>query len=156
MKSWFEYEYGYLVVDKENLYFTNTGNGSELRSLKEIPFGEKRIKRKHPFWFLGAMVLPFCYLLYEMGSTVQSFIVMACFLGVFYFVYKYLKREMGISMWIPLKRIDSIEIRADFAEISYRDQEEEIRSVSLDKIENDGIEMLLQLKSLSSDTQLDL
>ena len=152
MKSWFEYEYGYLVFDKENLYFTNTGNGSEIRNLKELPYGKSRVKRKHPFYFLGAMVLPFCYLLYEMGSTVQSFIVMACFLGVFYFVYKYLKREMGISMWILLNRIESIEISSDFAEISYRDNAEEIRFVSLDKIEFEGIELLTQLKSTHADT----
>lgn len=153
MKSWFEYEYGYLNVDKENMYFTNTGNGSELRILKETPFGKKRAKKKNPLLFLGAMVFPFCYFLFDMGLTAQSIIVMVCFLGVFYFVYKYLKTEMGISMWIPLDRIELIEINAEFAEISYRDAQEQIQSVSLDKIGKDGIEVLTRLKASSSQTE---
>ncbi|MDW3647085.1 MAG: hypothetical protein R8P61_08485 [Bacteroidia bacterium] len=150
MKSWFEYEYGYLNVDAENMYFTNTGNGSELRTLKEMPFGKKVGKKKHPFLFLGSMVFPFCFFLFDMGLTGQSITVMACFLLVFYFVYNYLKKDMGISMWIPLERIELIEIKTNFARISYRDPQEQVQSVPLDKIGKDGIEILTRLKSHSS------
>lgn len=146
MKSWFQYEYGYLNVDKENMYFTNTGNGSELRMLKELPFGKKRVKRKNPFLFYWSLVFPFCYFLYDEGLTAQSVTVMVAFLLVFSFVYKYLRTEMGISMWIPFNRIQQISITVDFAEITYLDPVDYIQSVELDKVEKDGILYLTELR----------
>lgn len=35
MKEWFKYEFGYVNIDSENLYLTNSGNWSETRDLPE-------------------------------------------------------------------------------------------------------------------------
>ena len=35
MKEWFKYEFGYVNIDSENLYLTNTGNWSETKTLTE-------------------------------------------------------------------------------------------------------------------------
>ena len=35
MKHWFKYEFGYVNIDSEYLYFTNTGNWSEVQEIKE-------------------------------------------------------------------------------------------------------------------------
>jgi hypothetical protein len=35
MKEWLKHKHGYLNIDEKNLYFTKTGNWSEIADLKE-------------------------------------------------------------------------------------------------------------------------
>jgi hypothetical protein len=35
VKEWFTHEYGFVNIDTENIYFTNTGNWSETKDLEE-------------------------------------------------------------------------------------------------------------------------
>ena len=35
MKQWFKYEFGFVNLDSENFYLTNSGNWSETENLKE-------------------------------------------------------------------------------------------------------------------------
>ena len=146
MKSWFQYEYGYINVDKDNIYFTNTGNGSELRRLKEIPFGQNISNRLGPYTFMGIIAVPSFYFIRNLDFTFRSFLIVAAIFTAIYFAYQYLKREKGVSMWIPMDRLENISIEKDFVEVSFLNKHKKIQSIELDKVEKDGLKFWYQLR----------
>ena len=46
MKEWFKYEYVYVNIDTESIYFTNSGNWSETKNLKEKGVQKSNTQRK--------------------------------------------------------------------------------------------------------------
>lgn len=153
MKSWFAYEYGYINVDRDNVYFTNTGNGSELRRLKEIPFGQNISNRLDPYTFIGIISAPTFYFMIDLDYTFRSVLILSAIFTAIYFAYQYLKREKGVSMWIPMDRLTNIDIELDFVEVSYLNVHGKIKSIELDKVEKDGIKFWSQLReSLNLET----
>ena len=153
MKSWFAYEYGYINVDRDNVYFTNTGNGSELRRLKEIPFGQNISNRLDPYTFIGIISVPTFYFMIDLDYTFRSVLILSAIFTAIYFAYQYLKREKGVSMWIPMDRLTNIDIEVDFVEVSYLNVHGKIKSIELDKVEKDGIKFWSQLReSLNLET----
>lgn len=36
MKKWFKYEYGFVNIDEDYIYLTNTGNWSDTKDLQEL------------------------------------------------------------------------------------------------------------------------
>ena len=153
MKSWFAYEYGYINVDRDNVYFTNTGNGSELRRLKEIPFGQNISNRLDPYTFIGIISVPTFYFMIDLDYTFRSVLILSAIFTAIYFAYQYLKREKEVSMWIPMDRLTNIDIELDFVEVSYLNVHGKIKSIELDKVEKDGIKFWSQLReSLNLET----
>ncbi|MEL6255482.1 MAG: hypothetical protein AAFR87_25985 [Bacteroidota bacterium] len=146
MKSWFKYEYGYININKSNIYFTNTGNGSELRRLKEVPFGKDISNTRDPFAFLGVISVPIYYYIIDLEFTLKSVLIVSGIFTAVYFAFQYLKRERGVSLWIPMDSLENIQIELDFVEVSYLNVHGNIKSIELDKVEKDGIKFWAQLK----------
>ena len=92
MKDWFKYEFGYVNLDAENLFLTNTGNWSETDGLlekgveKENKFRKFRIQL---FLVIVALLFVILYLNNMMSDTL-SLIFLVILPVAYYFLYKYL------------------------------------------------------------------
>lgn len=142
MTAWFQYEYGFINIDDEYLYFTNTGNGSEIRAIKEKSGGtSKRVDNNAPKAFLFLFLL-FCGLTYLLFILLSATILMLgamipCFI-LCYKVYQYMRNELGPSFLIPQANIQAIILEEDHAHIQYLDHKGLVKEISIEKIGERG------------------
>lgn len=111
MKEFFKYSNGYININDENLFMTNSGNWSETLELQEK--SPKSIRRN---WLKGMKFYIFFFLLFggfllsitfEEGSERILPIGLVLLIII---VYKYFSNEIGNTYKIPLEKIKNIEI----------------------------------------------
>ena len=149
MKDWFKYQNGYVNIDDENLYLTNTGNWTVISSCQEKSKSSISKNNRRKWWigsFLyGAIVLS---ILIFIGGLIEGHfpigLLLLCSLGC-YFLYKYMQKDLGTKYKIPLSKIGKIEFEGEATKIVFRNaigtQDEEI----LMNVEGKGIEILKML-----------
>jgi hypothetical protein len=105
MKYFFKYGAGYINIDTDNLYITNSGNWQETYDLKEkskesTAENNRRIARMNSFVYVIFVITGFV-----MFKTLSSNSVYFKFIFVLpviaYFVYQYFKSETGKRYRIP-------------------------------------------------------
>jgi len=111
MKEYFKYKKGFVNIDDENLYLTNSGNWQEARNLQEKSsktIRANRIKKnKFTLYFYILLGLGVLSLFYQISNEKSVRIpIVICGLG--FAVYRYMIRETGNAYKIPLHKIDSI------------------------------------------------
>ena len=113
MKHFFKYGTGYINIDSENLFITNTGNWQETLDLKEKSKESKaennrRIARMNSFVYVL-----FGIAIFVMLKTVSTDSIYFKFIFVLpaiaFFVYRYFKSGTGKRYKIPLLKIESVE-----------------------------------------------
>lgn len=112
MKEYFKYKYGYINIDDENLYLTNSGNWQEARETEEKSHSNeneniRRITHMKSFVFvvIGGITI---YLIREIQNIKVNLGIIAIALGIAYKVYNYFSSEFGGRYRIPLQKIQSI------------------------------------------------
>jgi methionyl-tRNA synthetase len=68
MKTWFKYEYGYVNLDSDTLYLTNSGNWSETTTLSEKTkeITQKNDTKNYKYVsFLVSIIAFFCVLFFN-------------------------------------------------------------------------------------------
>ncbi len=125
MNSCFPYTFGYINLDSENLYLSNTGNISELKALRrrgeELPFTSKWRKIIIFALFLAgplslARVVP--QISYENFLRIAFWAVL---LYIFIAVW-FIRRELGPRYFIPLKEIIRLEEKSKGLIIHFRNK----------------------------------
>lgn len=150
-KQYFKYGSGYVNIDSENLYLTNSGNWQEASELKEkSPKSQKqnnsRIAGNNFFMFMLYTIVVF-YIIFSKEHKFLKFIGGLIVLAVF--VHKYFKPEMGKRYKIPLSKIESIKYSEKRITIHFRNEANEADKESIDNVDPKGIEILQDLKLLS-------
>lgn len=144
MKEWFKYEFGYVNVDAENLYLTNSGNWSDTKKLKEKAKNNKTKKRSS---IIGFLILVFCLFLFMIykSSTIDTIGVTLFILALGYKLYLYLKFEIGPQFRIPIAKISEMKIDEKSVEIYFLDGDGVYSSFLLEKVEEKGKNILNSL-----------
>ncbi|AUC74509.1 hypothetical protein [Olleya sp. Bg11-27] len=151
MKEWFKYEFGYVNIDSEYLYLTNTGNWSEISSLNEKA---KRIANKNDnkssriLFFLIVIACFFGFLLYKnilSGKVSLTLIFLTVFGG--YKLYEYMKTEIGWKFKIPIKKITEIKTNDRNIELVFLNGENISDFHKLNRIDEKGIDIINKLKN---------
>ncbi|WP_417351107.1 hypothetical protein [Flavobacterium alkalisoli] len=149
-KQYFKYGSGYVNIDSENLYLTNSGNWQEARDLKEK---SPKTKRQNSSRILGnniflfivfASVLIGGFFLLERGRIFLGGVVLL------FFVLRYFQPEMGNRYKIPLSKIESIELFEKGITIHFRNETNETDKESIDNVDPKGFEILTQMNLLKS------
>lgn len=120
MKTWFQYEYGYVNLDDKNIYFTNTGNWSDTIDLPE--FTPKTNKKTNSTVILGlfALAAVFIYLFMLNILSNQFSIGLLALLGFGgYFTYNYMKTEIGANFKLPYQKLIELERNGDNIDLSF-------------------------------------
>lgn len=153
MRVWFKYEFGFINIDDNNLYLTNTGNWSETKDLKENTCGDSskasnRRKGKAMIYFIifgSILLLAFLtHLILSSFNPISLIVLVGIPLGA-YMSYQYMKTELGNSYCIPLQKISYINIGEKKIVIHFLDKDSADCSESLVNVSEDGLEQLKRL-----------
>ena len=146
IKDWFRYEFGYVNIDAENIYLTNSGNWSETKLLAEknkhnIKKSQRKAFSKKTFLYVS--VLLFGLLLLLNFSNIHSGVLLPILL-VFggYYLYQDYKPELGLSFLIPLKKLITIEINNEEVVLHFTNADGEHDYIELKKVTPQGILIL--------------
>ncbi len=152
MKEYFKYKYGYINVDDENLYLTNSGNWQEARETEEkTRANENRNNRRivaikiFVYVVLGAICI---FVLKNLGKPSVGFgvIGLAIFLG--YRVYKVFSKKFGSRYRIPLQKITKISAQGTVGlRIDFLNANNEPDFEIIEEPEFRGRDFLLELKT---------
>lgn len=152
MKEYFKYKKGFVNIDDENLYLTNSGNWQEARNLQEKSSktirANKIKKNKFKLYFYILLGLGILSLFYQLsnGKSVRIPIV---FCGLGFAVYRYMIRETGNVYKIPLQKIDSISLIETNVTIHFLDENSEETTEFISEVDSKGISLLQQHFSIT-------
>lgn len=156
MKQYFKYAHGYINIDTENLFLTNTGNWQETRELKEKSPETKRknaqrIGRMQAFVFTALCAFGgFVYCMFDNKSVSLTFIGLMA-IGA-YSLLNYFKPEFGNCYKIPLSKIESITpYEKSGLKISFRNEANEPDFEIMEGVDAKGITILTDLKMIKYD-----
>lgn len=149
MKEYFKYQCGYVNIDDENLFITNTGNWSETRTMNEKSSDEIKVNKRRK-----AKTEIIVYLLFIAGII---FIIEAfsdwdtssfTIFGSLFFlrkVYDYFKDDLGNKYKVPRSKITSIHINKNELMIEFLNLDGELDTETLKKVEEKGIKIMKRL-----------
>ena len=152
MKEWFKYEFGYVNIDSENLFLTNSGNWSETKNLTEKT---KKVSDKNDnksSSIIGFIIIVFCvfaFMIYKSfisGKIGLTLIFIT--IGGGYKFYQYLKTEIGAKFRIPLEKITEINVLEKSVEIKFFDGEGLKVNYILNNIDEKGKNIMNTVKNI--------
>lgn len=150
MREYFKYEFGYINIDEENLYLTNSGNWSEVKNLSE-KYSKKYIhqnaRRIRIIAFFVICIILFAYLFISNLFRTHLAIGLVV-LG--YFLYRYLQSDMGQSFLIPINKIDSIEKSEKNLVLSFRNKENSFETIIIKNTDGKSEQIIKKFSSLHS------
>lgn len=149
MKEYFKYANGFVNINDENLFLTNSGNWSETHELLEK--SSKSIKQNnfkgfkiYIFLFVIACLIVLILLKSKKGSIPFGIILLG--LGVF----AYMKRETGKRYKIPISKIISVTIIENSAKIIFFNENNNEDFEELYGIDAKGLGVLKELNHVIS------
>lgn len=153
-KHYFKYDSGYINIDEENLYLTNSGNWQETKELKEKSSKTKKQNSSRQNWnnfFLFAVFTGIGVVVYMMFTRQnKSYKIIGGLLVLAVLVYKYFQPEMGNRYKIPLNKIDRIEIWEKGIRIHFKNEANETDKEDINNVDPKGFEILSKLNLLKT------
>jgi hypothetical protein len=137
MKAWFRYNTGFVNIDDNHVYLTNSGNWSEIADLEEkgITTNKKsRRRKKKSSLFMAYLVVFIMGVLILNLTRGRSMVLISGTLALGYFAYRYMQPNLSLAFKIPKSKVLSITIMVDGIQITFTD--------------NDGNEDVAELKGL--------
>lgn len=145
MKEYFKYANGFVNINDENLFLTNSGNWSETHELLEK--SAKSIKQNNfkgfkIYIFLFAVVCLVVLILSKSKRGSIPFGIILLGLGAF----AYMKRETGKQFKIPISKIIDIKIIENAAKIIFLNENNTEDFEEIKVVETKGFPILEDLK----------
>ncbi|MFZ6052344.1 hypothetical protein [Halocola ammonii] len=157
MKACYKYEFGYVNVDGESVYLTNTGNWTEIARLstKTQRSHSRDMRRyfKHTIYLVVISIVAAAFVIYNVFFGVYNMVILIGLPVLIYYLYQYLKNEMGPAFAIPHHKLLSVESQGKSTIITYIDGEGDEVNDKLVKLEEEGQETLKKLAQLKSAVQ---
>ncbi len=150
MKEWFEYEYGYVNIDEHYIYFSNSGNWADLTNLDEF---SSQSKLKNPKGISVIIILPIlCIIVFFaiLKNLTSGGISLTLIIGAplfIFFIYKYMKSEIGHQYKIKKTKVSKIEFEENNCIIHFYDNDNSLGKTELINISKKGNEILKKLKT---------
>lgn len=149
MKEYFKYANGFVNLNNENLFLTNSGNWSETLNLlekspKSIRKNNIKSYKIYIYLFIVACLIVLVLTKAKSGSIPFGLILLG--LGT----YSYLKRETGKQYKIPISKIKSIIINENEVTIFFYNSNAIEDFEILAKVDNKGLDILSHLKPITT------
>jgi hypothetical protein len=141
MKEYFKYANGFVNINEENLFLTNSGNWSETHELLEKStksIRQNNFKGFKIYIYLFVIICLIVLILSKAKSGSIPFGIVLLGLGAF----AYLKRETGKRYKIPIKNIKEIVILDNTAKIVFNNANDSNDFEEITKVETKGLAVL--------------
>ncbi|WP_395045027.1 hypothetical protein [Flavobacterium sp.] len=144
MKKYFKYSNGFVNINDENLFLTNSGNWSETHDLLEKSPKSIRQNSLKQFKIYSFLVIIVCIGLLMMARSKNGFLPFG-FIGIGVAAFFYMKRETGKRYKIPISKIKDIEINDDIAKIFFNNANNVEDCEEISSVETKGLSILKEL-----------
>lgn len=147
MKEYFKYANGFVNINDDNLFLTNSGNWSETHELLEKSpksIRQNNFKGFKIYIYLFVIACLILLILSKSKSGSIPFGIVLLGLGAF----AYLKRETGKRYKIPIEKINEIVIIDNTAKIIFNNANDSVDFEEITKIEAKGLVVLEDLNRL--------
>lgn len=150
MKEWFKYKYGFVNIDTENIYFNNSGNWADIKSLKEKnnKLNKENKSKRNWMWFFVIVSLSIFGL-----SIIRGIYNLRIGIGIFilayamYYTYEYFKRETGDAFKIPLNKLDDIKFEEKSIVFTFINGDGKLDEYIIENPEAKGIMIMESLRN---------
>ncbi len=152
-RHYFKYKFGYINIDSENLYMTNSGNWQEaLQTEEKSQANEEANNQRISHMMLGVYFVAGSiafYIITMAENKIASLITLTVCSGLAFAAYNYMKTEFGKRYKIPLSKIQSVEIEGNNKiKINFLNANNVPDTETIKEVENKGINLLYQLNLL--------
>jgi hypothetical protein len=144
MKEFFKYDNGYVNINDENLFLTNSGNWSEIVKIEEKSTKTIRQNNFKGFKIYLFLFIIFCLFLVFISKS-KGFILPFGFLVIGFAAFVYMRKETGNKYKIPISKITAIRVLGNEVKISFLNSNNEEDFETIHKVENKGLHVLAQL-----------
>lgn len=148
MKEYFKYANGYVNINDENLFLTNSGNWSETHDLmekspKSIRKNNFKANKIYLYYFFVFILIGFGVFDILRDIKNKSFPFGIILLGLAGLAY--MKRETGKRYKIPISKIISFDVSNDKVKILFRNANDIDDFEEIFKVETKGLAILEEL-----------
>lgn len=150
MKEYFKYANGYVNIDEQDVFLTNSGNWSETLDLQEKStktIRQNNSKRRSLDCYLFIILLFICFAGYKAYTGAIRKEIPFALMSIAFFVYRYFRKETGNSYRIPLSKIKEITVDGSTVKIIFLNQSGEEDFETLPGVDDNGIRILTGLQS---------
>ena len=150
-KYWFKYRNGYVNIDSENFYLTNTGNWSETTKLEEktseTSTKKKAIKKEviSTLLFLVQLIIGEKYF-WDKDNIYGVFFILLPMAITGFYMYYVMRSEFGETYKVPLEKLKKVEINKQTLKIDFINAEGEQDSELIKGIDSKGLKIIEKLK----------
>lgn len=153
MKDWFNYEFGYINVDEEAncIYFTHSGNWSEVTHLQErtqsyaVNLGKNSKRRKIVIGFVLLFFLAVALVVLSEGAISVGLAVLL--VAGAYKLYNYMRTELGEAFKLPMDKIQSIDQNTQGLILVFYNGNNQICEYLISGLEERGLDYFEKLRS---------
>lgn len=141
IKTYYRYKFGFININDSNIYFTSTGNWSEIPELTEKKFGKtkRKISKVISVYFFFAVV--FLFILFSFFRSENNLLLKAgiFLLGVFALIRLklYFDTETGERFFIPKTKIINVMEEDNTITIVFNTLDNKEETVTVDGLEGD-------------------
>ena len=150
MQEWFKYEYGYVNIDDEHLYLTNSGNWSETINLREKSRAVNSRNENKTMRMVAFLVVVYGFFGYMIVNSMINgrvgITLLILTVGGGYKMYDYIRHGIGAKFKIPLVKISGFTVLGNTVEIEFTDGEGNIDQYKLHKVEEKGLGIIHSLQ----------
>jgi hypothetical protein len=144
MKEYFKYDNGFVNINDENLFLTNSGNWSETHDLLEKSPKSIRKNDLKSFKMYSFPFVIICISLFMITKSENVFFPLT-FAGLGFAAFFYLKREIGKRYKIPISKIISFDISNDKVKILFRNANDIDDFEEIFKVDTKGLAIFEEL-----------
>ncbi|WP_196890166.1 hypothetical protein [Aureivirga sp. CE67] len=149
MKNWFRYRDGFVNIDSENFYLTNTGNWSEIKDINEKTKEVKVNPKMQYLWYILSLFLEVILGIVSsrVGNDFYSKIITVLIVfTIGLILYNLMRREFGKIYKVPLDKLKKVEIDKRNLRIEFLNGDDKEDSELIKGIDKKGIEIIENLK----------
>jgi len=144
MKEYFKYDNGFVNINDENLFLTNSGNWSETHDLLEKSPKSIRKNDLKSFKMYSFPFVIICISLFMITKSENVFFPLT-FAGLGFAAFFYLKREIGKRYKIPISKIISFDVSNDKVKILFRNANDIDDFEEIFKVDTKGLAIFEEL-----------
>ena len=147
MKLWFKYKHGFINIDDDFLYLTNTGNWSEIADMKEKGESNSSDFRKYRMiGFLAVCFFLFAFLIYKnINSGNINLLLLIGLPALFFLAYRSLSPEMGSKFKIPHYKMKRLETDGQNVTVHFLNKMDAPSSERILRLDENGIQSIQEL-----------
>jgi hypothetical protein len=149
LKEWFKYGIGYVNIDDEYIYISNSGNWGDCQRLKEKSKVTNRAATGRQMFILSFIIIvglvALSAWLFNTFEDIRFYFLVTPGPIMIYFLFKYMRREIGPAFKIPREKIGSIVIAENSIQFVFANGDDKNISHTVYDIPENGHEIIKML-----------